>query len=449
MSKITYENVEHVGMIPVEVRKGEGVKHTMVAAPVMMGTWDIRTVCGMTLGQSADDTIEVGAPELDGGTQCKRCSKIYSSLLDERSEHVAAVVAKVESEATEGPAGVMADETKPAPAAALSLPPGEARDKAVAKLWADMGEAKPAKDAGQATSRQSPWKSVKEAPEVVRCEPDAKGEELPDGSGVCSLCSWHGPMKLHKISPAVKGKGKRTWCKGAGKAPQGAEYACPDCGRTDVKESRVGGLCRHKTPAVGAQEAVTEMRMTSHYRGGRAPQQLTMPEDHTDTALAARPATVDSGDKRADDTLGGAVAGMYKGRTSLTRGTDMTGAAPRDRAEGAKPVPTTNDAPLGGNRLDVSARKGRKIVATPGGAKVVSDMQGGPRGWLTRTEYQELTKTEQRTYRRKVAKCYRDAERAAQLRAHLDKQAAIRRQMADKAAGKRIAATAPSARKGK
>lgn len=432
MSKITYENVAHEGMIPVEVRKGEGVKHTMVAGPVMLGTWDVRTVCGIVLGRSADNAIEMGAPELDGGTQCKRCSKIYSSLLDERSEHVTAVVAEIESGETETPADVTADEMKPAPVAVKT-----------------PGRPKGAANKRQAVARQSPWKSVKEAPEVVRCEPDAKGEELPDGSGVCAVCSWHGPMKLHTISPAVKGKGNRTWCKGAGKAPQGAEYACPDCGRTDVKESRVGGLCRHKTPAVGAQEAVTEMRMVSHYRGGRAPQQLTMSEDHTDVALGARPATVDSGDKRADDTLGGAVAGMPKGCTSLTRGTDTTGAAPRDRAEGAKPVPTTNDAPLGGNRLDASARKGHKIVATPGGAKVVSDMQGGSRGWLTRTEYQELTKTEQRTYRRKVAKCYRDAERAEQLRAHLDKQAAVRRQMADKAAGKRIAATATRARKGK
>lgn len=266
-----------------------------------------------------------------------------------------------------------------------SMPAGPERDAAVAALWAAVkaAPAKGAKDAGQKTSRQSAWKSVREVnADVVRCEPNASGVDLGNGKGECRSCGWQGALKEVEVTPAVKVD--RAWCEG-GKIGLGG---CTKCGR-DIRVTRAGNMARHKTPAVDTP-AVTAMVMVSHYRGGKAPVATSLGEDFSEESLAQSPATVDAGNKSADDVVGGAAAGMFRGRTSLTRGGDMTGAVPKERAEGGKPVPTTNDVKLGGLRTDVSARTDKKVVATKSGAKVVSDKVGGPCGYLSSAEYEAM-----------------------------------------------------------
>lgn len=77
---LSIEQISHSGGIADMARKGKNQPHYMMAAPSMIGTWDIETACGRTLGKSSDDAIEMG-PALSG-TLCKRCERIYSAMLD-------------------------------------------------------------------------------------------------------------------------------------------------------------------------------------------------------------------------------------------------------------------------------------------------------------------------------------------------------------------------------
>lgn len=296
-----------------------------------------------------------------------------------------------------------------------------------------------AADAGQKISRQSDWKPVKEVAEAVQCEPNAPYQDRGDGTGTCRSCGWVGPVVETAVEPSVKSE--RVWCTGGKVGTDG----CTACGRSDLKiNAKTGLFNKHKTPAV-VQEAVLETSMAAHWKHGKAPATVVTDLENElkrkpkRAPLAESPATVDSGAMSADDKHGGAQAGMYRGRTSLTRGSDMTGAVPAERKTGkdgkSRPVPTTNDSKLGRHRTDVSARTDKRVEATGNGVKVVSNMQGGPRGFLTVDEYAELSKNEKRTYRKKVAKLYREAEkRAAQRKALADSRAkAVREAAARKA----------------
>ena len=145
---------------------------------------------------------------------------------------------------------------------------------------------------------------------------------------------------------------------------------------------------------------------------------LTEPKLFGDVSGAVH--TEDRQNPSADDMVGGAQAGTYRGHTSLTSGRDMTGAVPRERKEdklngGTKPVRTTMDMPLGRERLDASARTDRKIVATADGAKIVTDRVGGKFGYLNGAEFAKLSRTAKRRYWDKVKKA-RTAATAKALR---------------------------------
>lgn len=126
--------------------------------------------------------------------------------------------------------------------------------------------------------------------------------------------------------------------------------------------------------------------------------------------------TEDRQNPAADDFASGAQAGTYRGHTSLTSGADMTGAMPKERKEGGKPVRTTLDRPLGRERLDVSASVDKKIVQTADGVKVALDRVGGKFGTKTQAEYNKLSRSGQRRYWRDVKKArqaHADAVKAA------------------------------------
>jgi len=114
--------------------------------------------------------------------------------------------------------------------------------------------------------------------------------------------------------------------------------------------------------------------------------------------------TEDRQNPSADDLVGGAQAGTYRGHTSLTSGRDMTGTMPREREEGGKPVRTTMDMPLGRERLDVSSNVDKVIVQTEHGAKIVTDRVGGRYGFLNGADYHKLSRSAQRRYWVKVKK---------------------------------------------
>lgn len=128
--------------------------------------------------------------------------------------------------------------------------------------------------------------------------------------------------------------------------------------------------------------------------------------------------TEDRQNPSADDLVGGAQAGTYRGHTSLTSGRDMTGVMPREREEGGKPVRTTLDMPLGRERLDISARTDKKIVSTDDGAKIVTDRVGGKYGFLNGADFSKLSRTAKRRYWDKVKK----ARTAAAVKALRDSE---------------------------
>jgi hypothetical protein len=187
----------------------------------------------------------------------------------------------------------------------------------------------------------------------VRCIPNAPGLENGDGSGVCRACSWRGPMK-----------------------------------------------------AFGEDG---EMRMTAHWVAGRAPKSEGLTEVKVGSEAPAAPATVDSAHRGADDLIGGAAAGMMSGRTSLTRGKAMDAdkvTGPKERGTHkvtgeSLPTSTTMDSPLGRERTDT------RSVEIP--------TVGGRHGFLTQEEYGNLSRTQQRRYRRQVETNKARATRAGKL----------------------------------
>jgi hypothetical protein len=270
---------------------------------------------------------------------------------------------------------------------------------------------------------RQPSKPVKRARKpladpVVRCEPGAPGEDMGDGTGVCRSCGWRGPVKAVS-EPCTR--------EDHSECAHSCECACKHKRpHKDMAECKHLNACKHKK--------ITRVVMVNHNRNGVNPPPATMSEDYSEHDLPLSPATVDKGRKGADDVRGGAAAGMYRGRTSITRGRDMTGAQPQERGEGQGPVPTTMDTPLGGNRLDVTATK--HIETTDTGVKVVDWTVGGRHGYLTQEEYNALSRTQQRRYRRHIKTNEHRASRAAKQAA--DKAARLARR-AEKDAGRRLA----------
>lgn len=416
------------------------------------------TVCGRT----ADGSRLV--EKWSGDTMCGRCCRVVTD------EMIMAAV--MDRDAEPGTGESVADMVMSDPDAVLItldsvLAESEGTDGSVSPEASEVaqtvsavpersGRVKGAKDAGQKIARQSDWKPVKEVPEAVPCESGAPFVDLGDGRGTCRSCGWTGPVKEIEVLPAEKAE--RVWCVGGAMGVHG----CTACGRDDVKVTRKGNLARHKTPGV-IQSAVTELGMVAHWTHGRAPQNVvTLLEAEEQKGpkpapLSEAPATVDSGRKSHDDLVASVLAGMYRGRTSLTRGSDMTGAVPRERVEGGKPVPTTNDGPLGRyHRTDVSSRTDKRIQATgdgdDAGVAIVVDRVGGVHGFLSSAEYEAKRNQPdfakfKKSYWRKVRRARLAAERAAERKAVARELAGKRAVEAETRALGRIAATAPSVRR--
>lgn len=79
-TELTIEHVAHERGMVVLARMGTNAVHVMLAAPNVLGSWDVRTLCGRTLGSSRDAEIEMD-PNI-GGKRCKRCDVRYMAMLD-------------------------------------------------------------------------------------------------------------------------------------------------------------------------------------------------------------------------------------------------------------------------------------------------------------------------------------------------------------------------------
>lgn len=163
----------------------------------------------------------------------------------------------------------------------------------------------------------------------------------------------------------------------------------------------------------GTQESREESRKPFKASKPKVHKPLSEPKLFGEVSGAVH--TEDRQNPSADDLVGGAQAGTYRGHTSLTSGRDMTGVMPREREEGGKPVRTTLDMPLGRERLDISARTDKKIVSTDDGAKIVTDRVGGKYGFLNGADFSKLSRTAKRRYWDKVKKA-RTAAAAKALR---------------------------------
>lgn len=291
-------------------------------------------------GKTLETSRMVG--KFTGDAMCKRCQKWAESLgYADALQSAQDAAAALEN----GP--TVADMIMSDPDAVVITLDGAAT---VAELT-DNATPDKGKDKKSGKSKGGKGKGAKSAEKPVgevKCIPNAPGLENGDGSGVCRACSWHGPMKDHDGT----------------------------------------------------------MVMTAHWVAGRAPKSegLTERKVGPDAPLAESPATVDTGNKSADDMIGGNAAGALPGHTSLTRGAPMDAdkvTGPRER-KGDKPVRTTMDAPLGRERTD---KRSAEIPTV-----------GGRHGFLTQDEYDNLTRTQQRRYRRQVETNKARASRAAAAR---------------------------------
>lgn len=288
-----------------------------------------------------------------GDAKCKRCIKWLES--DGFKDTIASAL---EAAAAQENGPSVADMIMSDPdAVIITLDSALAEEKAESKEKADKGKKTAKKGKGKKTAPVDAGGD--DTP--VKCGPNSAALDNGDGSGVCRACSWHGPMKVVE---------------------------------TDKGETTV---------------------MTAHYVGGRAPKSVTLDERKVGSDAPAAPATVDTAHKGADDMISGDAAGMLPGRTSLTRGSDMTGATPRERKNG--PVRTTNDTPLGRERTDKSAK---------------IEIAGGQYGYLTPAEVGKLSRTESRRYWRHVK---RNRDRAATARKMIKARATDTRTRAERMSG--------------
>lgn len=220
---ITLEKIEHTNGAPVLTRKGRNTPHYMMSAPVMLGTWDVETVCGKALGPSTDATIAMGGDV--SGTPCKRCVAAYAKL------------------------------TPSAPAPAESAP--EVREAAVT-VERDSG---PARGAARESVSSSSSLSPSPAPAVVADETARLAERAqavreyyaagnPVPPEVASLpdphVSWTGSgtvLDLHTLVCEYKG------APADGSDADGIAGQCPEC-RGILGLSDKGAIGRHNVYGV-------------------------------------------------------------------------------------------------------------------------------------------------------------------------------------------------------
>lgn len=278
---------------------------------------------------------------------------------------------------------------------------GDAMCKRCQKWAESLGYADALQSAQDAAAAQENGPSVAD---MIMSDPDAVVITLDGAATVAELTD--GKAKSGK----GKGKGSKS-AKGKAKSVKVDDTAGADATPVKCIPNAPGhdrgdgsGECRACSWVGPMKDHDGTMVMTAHWVAGRAPKSEGLSEVKVGSEAPAAPATVDTAHKGADDMIGGAGAGMMPGRTSLTRGKAMDAdkvTGPKER-KGDKPVSTTMDAPLGRERIDTRS--------------AVIETVGGRHGFLTQDEYDNLTRTQQRRYRRQVETNKARASRAAAAR---------------------------------
>lgn len=272
---------------------------------------------------------------------------------------------------------------------------GDAMCKRCQKWAESLGYADALESATQAAAALENGPSVAD---MIASDPDAVIITLDGAATVAELSEDKpkGDKPKGKAKKAGKGKAKST------EKPVGEVKCIPNA--PGLENGDGSGVCRACSWVGPMKDHDGSMVMTAHWVAGRAPKSEGLSEVKVGSEAPAAPATVDSAHKGADDMIGGAGAGTLPGRTSLTRGAPMDAdkvTGPRER-KGDKPVRTTMDSPLGRERIDTRS--------------AVIETVGGRHGFLTQDEYDNLTRTQQRRYRRQVETNKARASRAAAAR---------------------------------
>lgn len=275
---------------------------------------------------------------------------------------------------------------------------GDAMCKRCQKWAESLGYADALQSAQDAAAAQENGPSVAD---MIMSDPDAVVITLDGAATVAELTDADKPEKSAKGKGA---KGKAGKAKKAAKVdkPVGEVKCIPNA--PGLENGDGSGVCRACSWVGPMKDHDGTMVMTAHWVAGRAPKSEGLTETKVGSEAPAAPATVDTAHKGADDMIGGNAAGALPGRTSLTRGKPMDAdkvTGPRER-KGDKPVSTTMDAPLGRERIDTRS--------------AVIETVGGRHGFLTQAEYDNLTRTQQRRYRRQVETNKDRAKRAAAAR---------------------------------
>lgn len=273
---------------------------------------------------------------------------------------------------------------------------GDAMCKRCVKWSESLGYADALESATQAAAALENGPTVAD---MIMSDPDAVVITMDGAATVAELSeSTEKPVKAKKAAKGGKGKAKGK----TAEKPVGEVKCIPNA--PGLENGDGSGVCRACSWVGPMKDHDGTMVMTAHWVAGRAPKSEGLTETKVGSEAPAAPATVDSAHKGADDMIGGAGAGMMPGRTSLTRGKPMDAdkiTGPKER-KGDKPVSTTMDAPLGRERIDTRS--------------AVIETVGGRHGFLTQDEYDNLTRTQQRRYRRQVETNKARASRAAAAR---------------------------------
>lgn len=249
------ESIAHNGGTVEMARKGTNAPHYMKAAPNMLGSWDVETICGRSLGSSRDAEMDMGVSV--PGSVCKRCAKIYAAVLEAQS----APVVREDS----APVAEILPGTDVIASTGKTL--AQMNDETAA-YYANGGKPSPemlALPAPGTVNLASGTVSGSSA-EILVCE--FKGEisviNAERTHGKCPDCTTYIPLTPGGESKESGPKVSKIKCGGTGQAPKSGtrvmrddhsvsvadDYSgkhsgkCPECARV-IAVSREGGMRKH------------------------------------------------------------------------------------------------------------------------------------------------------------------------------------------------------------
>lgn len=255
MNLPSIESIAHNGGTVEMARKGTNAPHYMKAAPNMLGSWDVETICGRSLGSSRDAEMDMGVSV--PGSVCKRCVKIYAAVLEAQS----APVVREDS----APVAEILPGTDVIASTGKTL--AQMNDETAA-YYANGGKPSPemlALPAPGTVNLASGTVSGSSA-EILVCE--FKGEisviNAERTHGKCPDCTTYIPLTPGGESKESGPKVSKIKCGGTGQAPKSGtrvmrddhsvsvadDYSgkhsgkCPECARV-IAVSREGGMRKH------------------------------------------------------------------------------------------------------------------------------------------------------------------------------------------------------------